>query len=37
MFELDGTRAEVPAGDGTLVRTPLRRAAFPVQVLATVP
>jgi len=37
VFELDGARAEVPAGDGTLVRTPLQRSAFPVQVLATVP
>jgi hypothetical protein len=36
-FELDGTPAEVPAGNGTLTRSAVTRADFPVQVLAVLP
>jgi hypothetical protein len=36
-FELDGRPAEVPTGDGTLRRSALTRADYPVQVLAVLP
>lgn len=36
-FELGGDSAEVPIGNGTLTRSAVTRADFPVQVLAVLP